>query len=136
MKLEAKLKHDFEVVEFPVFADYCVHIEVTNDLRRAMDLYPATKVVPLEPGVGAITVHKVEENFSFIFLQYKSSVGDIAHECWHAVNRMLKSLGVELDSETVAYHLGYLVNRTCKLIHESRVKNRKSMQSSPETSEK
>lgn len=38
----------------------------------------------------------------------------IAHECWHSICKLLQNRGAELDNETVAYHLGYLVGEVHK----------------------
>lgn len=40
-----------------------------------------------------------------------STEGTIAHESAHAVRAMLTAVGAELDDETFAYHLDYLVGR-------------------------
>jgi hypothetical protein len=102
-------------VEFPVFCGYICHIEVTSDLKKSLLKYPETKKVAEEEEVTsdakALTVHAVNEAFSFIFLPHNASVGDIAHESWHVVKHMMEHVGVKLDSETVAYHLGFLVNK-------------------------
>jgi hypothetical protein len=38
----------------------------------------------------------------------------IAHESYHAIVGMLKHLGMELENEVVAYHLGHLVGEITK----------------------
>lgn len=38
----------------------------------------------------------------------------IAHECWHAIRKMLANQGAELENEVIAYHLGYLVGEVHK----------------------
>lgn len=109
-------------IEFPVFSNYIVHVEVTKDIKKAMQKYPSTQPVcncdgsKMEGDNDAVTVHVSNENFSFIFLHPNCSVGTIAHECWHAVKGMMEYMGVELDSETVAYHLGYLVDKVFKFM--------------------
>jgi hypothetical protein len=45
-----------------------------------------------------------------IVIPLNASAGTIAHEAWHSIHRMLVHLGAGLDNETVAYHLGYLVD--------------------------
>lgn len=113
------MKRRFTTVDFPVFCYYIVHIEVTSDLKKSMEKYPATKSIPLDSefdNKGAWSVHVENEPVSFIFLPYNTSVGDIAHESWHVVHRMMRYVGVSPDSETVAYHLGYLVNQVFKFV--------------------
>ena len=105
--MRSKIKH----VEFPVFVNYSVHVEVTDDIKRSMQKYEQTKNVPFGDDTLAITVHVEDNGLSFMFLPYGGPVGIIAHESWHVIKRMMDYLGVELDSETVAYHLGYLVEK-------------------------
>jgi|SRR6266850_1634961 len=105
------MKSRVTTIEFPVLSDYIVHVELTSDMRKSLDKYPPTKIVPLDDATNAITIHITGDNFSFMFLPYNVSVGTIAHESWHVINRMLDQLGVKLDSEVVGYHLGYMVNR-------------------------
>lgn len=47
-----------------------------------------------------------------------ASAGTVAHESWHAVRHMLLYVGCTLDSELVAYHLGYLVGHVTKFLKE------------------
>jgi hypothetical protein len=63
------------------------------------------------------TFHTTEQCESFLFFTSKNRVkfSTIAHECWHAVRRLLDYSGASLDNETVAYHLGFLVESVCKL---------------------
>jgi hypothetical protein len=98
-----------------VFSDYIVHVEVTSDIVRAMKKYKHTKNVEDSRDDEACSVHVKNENMSFIFLPLNAKAGTVAHECWHVVQRMMEYMGVELDSETVAYHLGYLVDEVFKL---------------------
>ena len=98
-------------VEFPVFMDYVVHVELTSNIYKSMSHYPATKEIPNDGTTHAITVHAHDEPFTFVFLPYNVSIGTIAHESWHVIRRMMGYCDIELDSETVAYHLGYLVNK-------------------------
>ena len=106
------MKSRVKIIVFPVFCDYVVHVELTTDVAKSLSKYPSTKGVFQETGItDAMSIHITNENFSYIFLRYNSSVGTIAHESWHVVKRMMEHVGIELDSETVAYHLGYLVNQ-------------------------
>ena len=67
----------------------------------------------------AMTLHN-DGPVIFVFLKSSASVGTIAHESWHAVRHMLGTLGVDLDSETVAYHLGYLVDKIFRFMRGKR----------------
>ena len=101
-------------IEFPVFANYCVYVEFTTDIEASMEKYKQTRDVPCGEDTHAITVHIEDNGLSFVFFPYDASVGAIAHESWHVVKNMMDYLGVELDSETVAYHLGFLVDKIYK----------------------
>jgi hypothetical protein len=103
------MKSRITLIEFPVFMDYIVHVEITSDVRKSMKKYPQTK--DITDVTNAMAVHVKDEPFSMIFLRYNAPVGTIAHESWHVIRRMMNYVGIELDSETVAYHLGYLVNK-------------------------
>lgn len=109
--MKSKITH----VHFPVFSDYFVHIEVASDIKKAMQKYPPTKVIEMDDSTDAVTVH-VEEAMAFIFLPKNAKAGTIAHECWHAIHHMMSVFNVDIESETVAYHLGYLVEKASKLV--------------------
>jgi hypothetical protein len=112
-----------KVIDFPVFGNYLVHVEVTSDPARSMAKYPVTRAALEQIGgdFGAgLTIHDEDGCMSFIFLPYNPSVGTIAHEMWHAVKHMMETRGVELDSETTAYHLGYLVDHVFKFVRGRR----------------
>lgn len=86
-----------------------------------MQKYSATEAVPMDDdSTDAVTVH-VEDTMSFIFLPKDAKAGTIAHECWHAIHHMMNTFGVEVESETIAYHLGYLVEQTSRLVRGKRV---------------
>jgi hypothetical protein len=104
------------IIDFPVFSGYVVHVEVTSDLKKSMSQYSQTKNVSLDGNERGMSIHCVNESFSFIFLHYNCSVNEEVHECWHVVRRMMNHLGVGLDSETVAYHLGYLTGKVHKFV--------------------
>lgn len=110
------MKRRIKVIDFPVFASYVVHIEVTSDLRRSMSRYPQTEMIDVDDDTHAMAVHEAHNGMSFMFLPYNSTPGTIAHESWHIILRMMDYLGVENDSETMAYHLGYLVDQVWKLM--------------------
>lgn len=111
------MKNRITTIEFPVFSSYIVHVEIMSDLKKTLLKYPHTKNIPDEDSdnCDAMTVHD-EGHLSFLFLKYNSSVGAVAHECWHVVRRMMTIMGVEIDSETTAYHLGYLVNQVFRFL--------------------
>ena len=109
-------KDKVKTVKFAVFNDYKVKIVLTRDLDKALLSFKHTADV--ESGgetTGGITVHVDCERLSYIFIPYGSSTGSMAHEAYHAVQRMLKNCSIELKNEVVAYHLGYLMNEIVDL---------------------
>ena len=115
------MKTKFTTIEFPVFCHYAVHVEVTTDIIKSMEKYPATKSFTKEPiDAEALSIHVLNEPVSFIFLSYNASVGVIAHESWHVVRKIMQHTGIAIDSETVAYHLGYLVDAIFQFIRGKR----------------
>jgi hypothetical protein len=104
-------KSGHTIVHFPVFSDYTVHVEIAADLEDAVKKYKHTRDIEVGPDVDGLAIHVDYEPISYLFVPPRCSVGTIAHECWHVVHRMLKHVGVDIESETVAYHLGYLVDK-------------------------
>jgi len=108
----------FTIIEFPVFCHYIVHVEVTPDFKKSLAQYPQTRDVDPDPDTAGLTVHVKNETLSFVFIHANCPVSTIAHESWHVVERMLGYVGVDLDSETVAYHLGFLVDKVFKFVRK------------------
>ena len=109
------MRSKITTVEFPIFCDYIVHIEITSDMKKSLQKYKQTKSIETDDATGGLAVH-TDGSFSYIFLPYNTSVGDIAHEAWHVVKHMMDYVGVELDSETCAYHLGFLTNKIFRFV--------------------
>jgi hypothetical protein len=104
----------FIIINFPVFSDYCVHVEITSNLHKSISKYPACQSDGdfCEEHSDALTIGTQE--MSFIFLKRHVDAGTIAHEACHAVRNLLDTMGVGPDSETHAYHVGYVVNKITK----------------------
>ena len=117
--MKTRFKSRYTVIEFPVFCNYRVHVEVSSDIRRSMAKYPPTEDLSKEDshGTEACAIHICDEPFSFIFLPYNANVGSIAHEAWHVIRQIMEHTNVELDNEAVAYHLGYLTDGIFKFVH-------------------
>lgn len=116
------MKSKYTTVEFPVFCDYIMHIEITTNLKESMLKYEYTKDLGIDlTDTHAIAVHVEDTGVSMIFLPYNASVGTIAHESYHAVRRMLKYVGAKMDNETVAHHLGYLTQKIFNFMRGKRV---------------
>lgn len=98
-------------IQFAAMGHYDVHVEFSSNPQKALLKYPETKNVEYGKDTQGIAIHCKDESRSFIFLPFHVSAGTIAHEAWHVIRRMMDYLGIELDNEAVAYHLGYLVNK-------------------------
>ena len=83
--------------------EYTITIVVTDDV----DAY-CNKVFPAANAEGGGAAHVYKHFESHIVLPFDSSIGTVVHECWHAVYRIMKSIGAELENEVVAYTLGWL----------------------------
>jgi hypothetical protein len=110
------MKSKFRKFHFPALGHYVVHVEITSDIAKSLLKYPRTRKVEMDETTNGLAVH-TNEGFSYIFLPYNASVGNIAHEAWHVVRQMMEYLGIKIDNEAVAYHLGYLTNRVWDFVH-------------------
>lgn len=54
------------------------------------------------------------KNRSFLFFRFNPTVGELSHECFHCIWRMMNWIGAELENEVVAYHLTYLTDEIWK----------------------
>lgn len=104
-----------KTIRFPVLNNFTVIVEFTGDIKKSLLRREETRQVEIEDGVGGLAVHRADRMRSFVFLKHDSTIGDVTHECWHAIRHMMNHLGIALDSETVAYHLGYLVQKVSEL---------------------
>ena len=104
---------DYEkIVEFPVWAKHKVHVIFTKcitDSKKA-------RYKKLEDLENARAIHIISDDghSHLIFHIDLTDEGVIAHESWHCIRAMLYEYDAELDNETVAYHLQYLVERVHK----------------------
>ncbi len=60
---------------------------------------------------AALCVHYPAEMRCDLVFRPNVDPGCVAHEAWHGVRHLLLDAGAILDNETVAYHIGYLVNQ-------------------------
>lgn len=101
-------------ISFPVFRGYTILVVMSADLKKALERYEVSADEAEELGGGdAVTVDAVavdgEGAACLIFLKPTAGVDIMAHEAWHAVKYMMAYVGLEIDHETVAYHLGHVV---------------------------
>jgi len=105
---------------FEVF-DYDVCVVVAEDIGKAMLRFPETENEECFKNIDALTIHCGGDDYgkSFIFFKPGVSLGTVAHEAWHVVEHMLTEIDEDsvdgFHGETVAYHLGYLVDKISPL---------------------
>ena len=102
------------LIEFAIFSNYAIRVEFADDLVKAAKRYKdiADSVSEEEDSdADAMTIYDGSTT-SYIFLQPGRTYGTIAHEALHAVNHMMKKLGIKEDkrNEVTAYHLGFVVD--------------------------
>ena len=102
------------LIEFQIFSNYAIRVEFAKDLVAAakkIEELDADLVGLISEGAGAVTLFG--DMVSYIFIKPGSTYGTVAHEALHAVNQMMKKVGIsgdEENDENTAYHLGFVVN--------------------------
>lgn len=108
------------LVAFPILSGYQIRIVVCSNIRDATKKFKHTKNVwndDEDYNTNALTCHVKNPDMGYVFVRPSSSVGDIAHESWHAIQRMLECFDIPIENEVAAYHLGFLVNKIFDFIH-------------------
>lgn len=103
---------DYErVINFAVWSNYDVHVIFTDSIATSRKERYGT--VGQGEDAGALHTSGVGGHSHLFFKIEHCPSGVIAHESWHAVYCLMTEwAGVkDLDNETVAYHLGYLVQK-------------------------
>jgi hypothetical protein len=107
------MRNRIERIEFPVFSNFIVHAEVTEDIEKTMKKYPKIaemSSVAADPLMDALTAYDGEK-ICYVFFHSDADVGTISHEAVHAVENMFECFNVDFKGETPAYHIGYIVKR-------------------------
>lgn len=96
---------------------YRVYIIFAKDMKAAADDLKIEYSRDFFSDTGAACFHVKGQSNSYMFFTEKGNVhpADVAHEAWHVTRRLLDYVGAELDNETVAYHVGFLVRTILKL---------------------
>jgi hypothetical protein len=115
VKLKLTRHGDYERrVNFHVFG-YAVFVVFTEDLVRSVTA--RYNKIQAEPTFNAMHCREAGNPFSHLFFKIgDASPGTIAHESWHVTRYLLDDwTGCGLGNETVAYHLGFLVDSVIDL---------------------
>lgn len=112
MRLSRFLDYE-KMVVFGVWGNYTVHVILTDNIEQSFKKRFPGMHHGFDFTQAFHVIHKPSNGHSYLFFKRGDMpVGTIAHECWHAVHALLKHVDVdEFDNETVAYHLGYLVQQ-------------------------
>jgi hypothetical protein len=100
-------------IDFSVWR-YLVNIIFTKNLQSAADELGLGNH-GLNDNTEAAAVHEENSSVTHLFFHPDADESTIAHESWHAIRRMLTYCGAEIENETVAYHLGFLVGAITKM---------------------
>jgi hypothetical protein len=99
--------------------NYAVNVVLTTDIEKSRQkINKAMYDIEVDETIDGLCVPS--KSASWILLGFDASAGVVAHECWHAVWNLSQWAGVELENETIAYHLGYLVQRTTDFLKRER----------------
>lgn len=97
---------DFQIFNYRLFLIHTTDVELSRKGRKELGDCPTDL-----KWVDGLHTYVDGEPDGFIFFTKDSSVGTIAHELFHGIWRMFKYIGVKLENETFAYHLGWALDR-------------------------
>lgn len=111
-----------KTIKFPVWADYAVHIIITQNLVTSAKFHCDEDA---DTSYDALTVHIGDDSDneiieSFIFLTPDCDINLVVHECWHVIFRMMAYFEAKFEDEVVAYHLGYLTQQVYNFVKKRR----------------
>lgn len=96
------------VLRFPVFANYDVTVIFTDNIRAVARRHNGR--VSKNTAACFITKRSAPLSGWLVFSRLPNP-DEIAHESWHCIFHLLKTVGAEIEDEVAAYHLGYLVGK-------------------------
>jgi hypothetical protein len=106
-----KLRERIKIVKFPVWN---THVKVTFTDNVFESIRKRDKSYTVADCTAMCMHQEGDDRASMLILDEIAPPNIIAHECWHAIHRLLTGSDAKLDNETVAYHLGYLVGEVHK----------------------
>lgn len=108
------MKHTnrIKILEFPMFSDYIIHIELTSNIDKTLSKYEIDGANT--ENIQGLVIGPRDIGHVFVFFPLSPSINTIAHESSHAVDRLMSYIGAD-DGEVKAYLIGYLVDEILKL---------------------
>lgn len=103
---------------------YGVHVTFCKDVVRARSKRDKFFGHDYDRG-GAAALHstrKGDENNSYVYFHYDGNIECLVHESVHVVDRMFDTCGIVADTETRAYHTGWLVREIMKFVLQIKLK--------------
>ena len=115
-KKKDKFRERSMTIKLPAW-EYDVHVILSDDVSASHDRI-IKKLGGNARGAGADgwCIGNRDACECWLVFGFDPSNSTVAHECWHAIHRMFRYAGAELENEAVAYHLGYLVRRVTRLL--------------------
>lgn len=106
-------------IEFTIF-DYNISIVVTDDIVKSRNNRSHLLGSLYHDHGGTKGLHSCNEDISgaYLFFNRDTTHEIIAHESFHAVYRMFKWIGAEIEEELMAYYLGYTVQQVTDFIYK------------------
>ena len=108
------MKEHVKLVRFAVFQNYAVRIILTDDILASRKKLDPLIGQPYDGDGHCSGMHcysKLHDGVSWLLVTPATTPGVVAHECWHAVYRLMQWAGANAENEVIAYHLMYLVAR-------------------------
>ena len=109
-------------VVFPVYSNYAVCVVVASNIPKAVSNYPHLKTLAETGAAEGPCVFCSNTHRCYMFLPPNANVRTVAHESWHAIKAIFKFVDIDLDHESVAYHLGYLTQKVYSFVHRKEKK--------------
>lgn len=101
-------------ISFPTFRNFPIFLTKTSNLQKSINEWEFKKKYDVPDHAHAITLYDSDSG-TYVFLPPDATIGTVAHECYHAVNNLMRHVGVE-DEEAIAYHLDFVIEHAAKLM--------------------
>lgn len=72
-----------------------------------------------------VALHSTDGPISYIFIENGADIGDITHEIYHVVHRLMEYIGAKHENEVMAYFMGYLVREAALHVYATPTRAKK-----------
>lgn len=115
----AKLNEETSIIRFPI-TNFKAHVVLTNSMEMSYET--RRKLVggqlndeDLSDARAMVLYDENNHKEAFILLPWEYSPGTVAHEAFHCVERIFEVIGAKPESEMMAHHLEYIVDKITAL---------------------